>query len=145
MAFCNDVKNIIALFDHCYRLSGLNKEYRQVFHFIDGLWDNTCPNPHGRCVMICQNAKVHWLNGQFHRIANPAVENTEGFKYWYYQGKLHRPLDEGPAYEDATGNKYWYYYDQRYRPLNKKSAYEYTNGDKYWYKNGGLIRITDNE
>jgi hypothetical protein len=41
-----------------------------------------------------------------HRLDGPAVEDGDGYKAWYVDGKLHR-LD-GPAIEWADGSKAWY-------------------------------------
>ena len=35
---------------------------------------------------------------------------SNGTKYWYLNGKLHR--EDGPAVERANGNKYWYLNDK---------------------------------
>ena len=75
MAFCHDVKNIIDNLVHQYRLCGLNKEYRQVFRFVDTIYDYKCPNPHGRCVAIFRDAKVHWFNGKNHRMGISTLRN----------------------------------------------------------------------
>lgn len=34
------------------------------------------------------------------------IEHSDGTKYWYRNGKLHR--EDGPAVEYANGNKEWY-------------------------------------
>ncbi len=48
-----------------------------------------------------------WTNevGQYHCLDGPAVEYTDGSKYWYQNNLLHR-LD-GPAVECA-GIKFWF-------------------------------------
>ena len=121
---------------HRYRLKSLNNEYLRVFCFFDVSYNYKCPNPRGRCVGKYQNAKIHWLNGQYHRINNPAIEYANGDKFWYYEGQLHRPLGEGPAIEFANGTKYWYYEEQLHRPLGEGPAIEYANGEKELLSNG---------
>jgi hypothetical protein len=65
----------------------------------------------------------------------PAVELTNGDKYWYLNGQLHR--EYGPAVERSNGDKEWW--------LNGKChcedgpAVERSNGDKYWYLNGECL------
>ena len=43
---------------------------------------------------------------QPHRIGGPAIEFTDGSKFWYQNGKLHRI--DGAAVEWAGGSKEWY-------------------------------------
>ena len=49
-----------------------------------------------------------WVNksGAFHREDGPAVEYSNGTKYWWVNGRLHR--EDGPAIEYADGSKRWY-------------------------------------
>ena len=39
------------------------------------------------------------LNGKLHREDGPAIEDSDGDKYWYLNDKLHR--EDGPAIERA--------------------------------------------
>jgi hypothetical protein len=41
-----------------------------------------------------------------HRLDGPAVETSNGYKAWYFNGKRHR-LD-GPAIIYTDGSKFWY-------------------------------------
>jgi hypothetical protein len=41
----------------------------------------------------------------------PAIEWSNGTKYWYRNDKLHREV--GPAIEWANGNKSWYLHGER--------------------------------
>jgi len=61
----------------------------------------------------------------FHREDGPAVEYSDGTKYWFINGKLHR--EDGPAIEQYNGTNEWY--------INGKLHRQY-NGDKWWYING---------
>ena len=47
-----------------------------------------------------------WDTNQRHREDGPAVEYTDGSKFWYLNGKRHRK--DGPACEWADGSKEWY-------------------------------------
>ena len=42
----------------------------------------------------------------FHREDSPAIELTNGYKEWHFNGKLHR--EDGPAAEWADGEKEWW-------------------------------------
>lgn len=44
--------------------------------------------------------------GQLHSLYSPAIQYSNGNKYWYKDGKLHR--EDGPAIEYANGYKAWY-------------------------------------
>ncbi|MDB4396117.1 hypothetical protein N9Z65_00730 [bacterium] len=41
-----------------------------------------------------------------HREDGPAVEDANGYKAWFIDGKRHR--EDGPAIEDVDGTKKWY-------------------------------------
>lgn len=45
-------------------------------------------------------------NKHYHRENGPALEYTNGDKFWFKNGRLHR--ENGPAVEYANGSKYWY-------------------------------------
>jgi len=72
------------------------------------------------------------LNGEFHREDGPAIEYTNGSKYWYLNGKLHRV--DGPAVEYADGDKFWYLYGELHR--ENGPAIEWANGRKEYRVNG---------
>ena len=50
--------------------------------------------------------------GQLHRTDGPAVEYSDGDKFWYINGKRHR--EDGPAIEYSDGHKSWYLNDINY-------------------------------
>jgi len=52
--------------------------------------------------------------GRYHRDEDPAVEYTNGTKYWWQNGILHRT--GGPAIMWPDGRKWWYLND---RPLTE--------------------------
>jgi hypothetical protein len=47
-----------------------------------------------------------------HREDGPAVEYSDGRKYWYLNGEKHR--EDGPAIVYSYGHKYWYLNDINY-------------------------------
>ena len=67
-----------------------------------------------------------------HRVDGPALEYTNGDKYWYIDNKMHRI--DGPALEYVNGDKYWYIDDKMHRIDGP--AVEYADGDKAWYIDG---------
>ena len=54
----------------------------------------------------------HYINGKYHRSDGPAIEKTNGNKYWCINGQLHR-LD-GPAIVWRDGAKKWFINDIEY-------------------------------
>ncbi len=75
----------------------------------------------------------------YHRLDGPAVEKSDGTKYWYQNGNIHR--EDGPAIEYANGSKCWLQNGKYHR--DDGPAAEYTNGDKEWWYNGDLIGSSD--
>jgi len=71
---------------------------------------------------IDENGNKRWRNknGKLHRVGGPAVETTNGAKYWYQNGRRHRI--DGPAFEYANGNKDWLLRDKFYR--NKEDFFK---------------------
>lgn len=80
--------------------------------------------------------KYWYKNGKLHREDGPAIERADGTKYWYQHGEYHR--EDGPAVEGADGTKYWYKNGEYHR--EDGPAVEYPNGTKNWFKNGKLHR-----
>ena len=78
--------------------------------------------------------RVEYRNAkdQLHREDGPAIECSNGTKFWYVNGKYHR--EDGPAIEYADGLKFWFVKGKRHR--EDGPACEYANGVKYWYVNG---------
>jgi len=85
-------------------------------------------------VTIDNKGTIRWYNeeGAYHRLEGPAIECSNGDKYWYEDGKHHR-LD-GPAIEITSGTKYWYQEGKLHRLDGP--AIEYSAGNKNWYING---------
>ena len=67
-----------------------------------------------------------------HREDGPAIENEDGTKCWYVDGKLHR--EDGPAFDWDGGSKAWYIDGNCHR--EDGPAIESANGTKKWYING---------
>lgn len=66
----------------------------------------------------------YWLNGKLHREDGPAIEWSDGSKFWYVNGLCHS--DNTFAVEDPYGGKYWYFKGMRHRldgPANKYSSF----------------------
>ena len=60
-------------------------------------------------LQIDQFGNKWWFNEnrQLHRENGPAVEHSDGNKFWYINDKCHR--EDGPAREYADGRKSWWY------------------------------------
>ena len=55
-----------------------------------------------------RHGNKYWENeeGELHRTDGPAIEFSNGSKFWYQNGKRHR--EDGPAVEYANGEKeFW--------------------------------------
>ena len=65
--------------------------------------------------------------------------HTNGTKFWYRDGKLHR--EDGPAAEYADGDKEWYLNGELHR--EDGPAIEYASGTKHWYLDGEAL--TENQ
>ncbi len=75
-----------------------------------------------------------WKNKEekLHRLDGPAIERTDGTKYWYQNGKFHR-LD-GPAREFENGHKEWWINGVVHR--EDGPACISSSGIKWWYVDG---------
>jgi len=73
-------------------------------------------------VYVDDEGTIIWYNEKWelHRLDGPAVEDFDGTKEWYKEGKLHR-LD-GPAIEGGHGLELWYIKGKRFteEEFNKK-------------------------
>jgi len=86
----------------------------------------------GPAIEYSNGDKFWYQNGERHRLDGHAIEYANGSKLWYQNDKLHR-LD-GPACEFVDGYKEWYQNDKLHRLDGP--AIEYANGNKYWYIEG---------
>lgn len=60
------------------------------------------------------NGSEYWhsKDGLLHRIDGPALINKRG-KFWYLHGSRHR--EDGPAVEYSNGSRFWYLDNYQYR------------------------------
>ena len=75
----------------------------------DREWRNEKNNLHredGPAVEEADGCKSWWVNGKRHKVDGPAVEYVSGLKMWYLDGKLHRV--DGPALEWLDGTREWW-------------------------------------
>jgi hypothetical protein len=86
----------------------------------------------GPAVEYTNGSKYWYLNDECHREDGPAIEYSNGSKFWYLNGELHR--EDGPAIEYSNGSKFWYLNGECHR--EDGPACKYNNGDKFWYLNG---------
>ena len=85
--------------------------------------------------------KIEYKNelDEYHRLDGPAVEYTNGDKYWWVNGLRHR--EDGHAVEYINGYKAWYINGKYHR--EDGPAVEYASGDKEWFLND--IQYTEEE
>jgi hypothetical protein len=63
-------------------------------------------------VEVYTNGNKYWyLNGNLHREDGPAVAHSGGYKAWFLNGKRHR--EDGPAIERINGDKFWWLKGER--------------------------------
>jgi hypothetical protein len=82
-------------------------------------------------VKVDDEGTKRWYNekDELHRLDGPAIEYSDGDKYWCQNGKYHR-LD-GPALDHIDGYKAWWVNGQLHRLDGP--AVEYASGAKEWY------------
>ena len=84
---------------------------------------------------IKTNYGIYYYKDQYftirHREDGPAIEYTDGTKYWYANGIYHRA--DGPAITYPNGDKQWFINGNRHR--EDGPSIEYTNGYKKWFLN----------
>lgn len=81
--------------------------------------------------VIDENGTIRWFKKGteiFHKEDGPAIELTNGSRFWYQNGKRHR-LD-GPAREYNSGHKYWYIEGIRYSEEEFNKTVEKLNQQK---------------
>lgn len=71
---------------------------------------------------------------------SPRVEKTDSCIEYYNYEKLHST--DGPAVIYSNGDKYWFQYGKIHRDEDKP-AIEYPSGEKRWFKHGVLHRDED--
>ena len=93
----------------------------------------------GPAVECTDGSKYWYINGKQHREDGPAAEWSNGDKSWWINGELHR--EDGPAIEWADGTKRWYLYGKQHR--EDGPAIECANGTKHWFL--GSKELTEQE
>ena len=93
----------------------------------------------GPALELSDGTKYWYVEGKRHRLDGPAIEFSNGTKYWYVEGKLHRT--NGPAIELSDGDKFWYVEGKHHRLDGP--AIEYSNGSKLWFVEGMEYSETD--
>lgn len=78
------------------------------------------------------SVRYHDNKGLYHRENGPAIEYSDGVKFWYKHGVYHR--EDGPAKWYSENHYAWYYEGELHRLDGP--AVVYSNGSSYWYKNG---------
>jgi len=63
-----------------------------------------------KTVLNSNGDKFYYFNGKFHREDGPAIERRDGTKAWLLNDNYHRI--NGPAIEYANGEKSWWYYGE---------------------------------
>jgi hypothetical protein len=65
-------------------------------------------------IKIKYKDRIEYQNekGNLHREDGPAIEFSDGDKWWIVNGKCHR--EDGPAVEYRNGTKSWYLYGIKY-------------------------------
>ncbi len=90
---------------------------------------------------INENGDRIWLDadGRLHREDGPAVECTNGDKFWYRNGVQHR--EDGPAAECVNRGKFWFKSGLCHR--DDGPAAEWSNGTKEWLQMARFIAKAD--
>jgi len=72
----------------------------------------------------------YWYNGkrELHREDGPAIEYSNGIKYWWLNGELHR--EDGPAIEYENGDKEWWLNGVKYSEQEFNEKMKSTHTDK---------------
>jgi hypothetical protein len=65
---------------------------------------------------------IYYKNNKFHREDGPAVEFSNGSRYWYINGIRHR--DDGPAIELSDGYKEYWLNGEYYKNINSDEQWK---------------------
>lgn len=91
----------------------------------------------GPAVELTNGSKYWYKDGKHHREDGPAIEHADGSEYWCIDGQYHR--EDGPAFIRADGYKGWLINGQYHR--EDGPAVEYPNGNiQYWLKGNRLTK-----
>jgi hypothetical protein len=82
---------------------------------------------------VWRNYTQHWEwrdeHGHLHRVAGPALIDSDGAQWWYLHGQLHRVA--GPAAIYPDGRQGWYLHGVRHRVDGPAAIY--SDGRQSWY------------
>ena len=90
----------------------VNKQKEDKFYYSDGTtsserdFDKVLHREDGPAVERSDGTKFWCINDKFHRADGPAIEYSNGDKNWYINGKLHR--EDGPAVKRSNGDVSYY-------------------------------------
>ena len=93
-------------------IAKINKPKENKFYYSDGTISSKrdlskiLHRADGPAIEYSDGDKYWLINGKFHREDGPAVKNSDGYKAWYINGKRHR--ENGPAIEFSSGNVEYY-------------------------------------
>jgi hypothetical protein len=91
-----------------------------------------------------ETKRWYW-NGKPHRIGGPATVTANGGTVWFYEGTIHRGIENDPNYNGEPASEHreykaWYRYGKLHRDGDLPAEI-----DRYgtrWYVNGELHRLT---
>ena len=87
-------------------------------------------------VIETNGTKFYYKEGKLHRDDGPAVIYTDGSEFYYKDGKRHR--DDGPAVIWADGSEFYYKDDKLHR--DDGPAVIRADGSEFYYKDDKLHR-----
>lgn len=93
----------------------------------------------GPAIEATDGTKYWYINDVLHREDGPAFLRPDGAKMWYINGKLHR--EDGPAIMWADGSRFWYVNDKRHR--EDGPAVERADGWNQWFIEG--VELTEQQ
>lgn len=117
-----------------YFKGGITYEGDENWSFIDRERFNLRED--GPAIISTNGDKFWYKDGNLHREDGPAVEYSNGDMSWYKNGKYHR--EDGPAVEWGDGSTFWYK-NGKYHRLDGP-AISYSDGEKRWCIDGELHR-----
>lgn len=114
------------------------KKYKVKVYKDRTVWCNSEDQIHredGPAIEYTNGDKYWYINGDAHREDGPAIEREGACTAWLMNGLFHR--EDGPAVEYGDGEKHWYINGRLHREDGPAS--EYAEGNKYWYINGKAL------
>jgi hypothetical protein len=116
-----------------------DESYLEIDKFGNKIWRNKDGELHridGPAIEYSDGDKFWFQNGEYHRLDGPAIEYSNGDKVWSKNGKKHRI--DGPAVEfnDLEIIEWWV--DGLKHRLDGPAYINKLDGEKEWYINGLL-------